>query len=253
MPFTLSHAVVAAPLHYVSGQRLPYAAIVIGSMAPDLHRLFTTNTSNATHEWQHIFNLTLWIGLAFCLLWYGLFRPFIYRCLGLQDPIHLPNLKTALIFIFTLMLGVVMGICTHLIWDGLTHDDFRTFIFHDALRQEITLFSHSYPLHRILQLLSSALTLPFLIWMCIVYYQRHKTLNVPRQTKRYAILSLLLSVFIGLGSSLHYAFNLSIFAWQNELYYHSGRSINEFFQGFLFSFSFAAVVFWVLRKKEIFH
>jgi hypothetical protein len=34
MPFTISHAVLAPPLAKLSGDRLPIAAIAIGSMTP---------------------------------------------------------------------------------------------------------------------------------------------------------------------------------------------------------------------------
>ena len=49
MPFTLSHAVLAPPISYLTGNRLPVAALAIGSMVPDLHRLFTHTNSNITH------------------------------------------------------------------------------------------------------------------------------------------------------------------------------------------------------------
>ena len=45
MPFTISHAVLAPPLAKLSGDRLPIAAIAIGCMTPDLHRLFTQANS----------------------------------------------------------------------------------------------------------------------------------------------------------------------------------------------------------------
>jgi len=48
MPFTISHAVLAPPLAKLSGDRLPIAAIAIGSMTPDLYRLFTQANSNTT-------------------------------------------------------------------------------------------------------------------------------------------------------------------------------------------------------------
>lgn len=46
MPFTLSHAVLAPPISYLTGNRLPVAALAIGSMVPDLYRLFTHTNSN---------------------------------------------------------------------------------------------------------------------------------------------------------------------------------------------------------------
>ena len=39
MPFTLSHAILAPPLSKLSGNRLPIAALAIGTMTPDLYRV----------------------------------------------------------------------------------------------------------------------------------------------------------------------------------------------------------------------
>lgn len=65
MPFTLSHAVLAPPISYLTGNRLPVAALAIGSMVPDLYRLFTHTNSNITHLWSSLIHPDLWIGLIF--------------------------------------------------------------------------------------------------------------------------------------------------------------------------------------------
>ena len=250
MPFTLSHAIVAAPLHHISGQRLPLAALAIGAMSPDLHRLLTTSTSYVTHEWQSIFSVTLWIALGFCLLWYLLYRPFIYACLGLSDALNIKNSRDFFVFILLTSIAVVIGIATHLIWDGLTHDDFRTFILHDFLRSDVTVLNQSYPMHRVLQLASSVITLPFLIWLTLRYCQNHKTVTVPFNMKCYALLTFILASCIGGIFTWFYLAELSASDWQAMLYYHSGRSINEFFQGFLLIFTLSAIVFLFFTKNR---
>ena len=252
MPFTLSHAVVAGPLYLLSAKRLPLAALVIGAMSPDLHRLLTTSTSYVTHEWSSIFFVTLWVSLSFCLVWYLLYRPFIFRCLGLSDPLNIKNIRDVCAFGFLTVIATVIGIATHLIWDGLTHHDFRTFMLHDLLKTEVALFSQYYPLHRVLQLTTSVLALPFLIWMLFHYYKLHKTEHVAPPMQRYAWISLCSASFAGLLFSWRYLHHLSTDAWQNNLYYHSGRSINEFFQGFLLMTTLSAVVFLFLIMKSHF-
>ena len=131
MPFTLSHAVLAPPLSKLSKGHLPVAALAIGCMTPDLHRLFTQETIALTHQWSGILFPNLPIGLFFCLLWYLIYRPVSYRFLGIKDPIKISNFDDAVGFSLMNCFAIILGTATHLIWDGLTHLDFRTFAFKD--------------------------------------------------------------------------------------------------------------------------
>ena len=167
MPFTISHAVLAPPISKLTGHALPVAALAIGCMVPDLYRLFTQENSNTTHLWTSIIHPDLWIGLGFCLLWYLIYRPVIYRLSGIQHPLNIESFKSAIQFFIGVIAAVLVGTATHIIWDGLTHVDFRTFAFKDVLSQNLTLFHHQYPVHRILQMGSSIGVLPILLYMCL--------------------------------------------------------------------------------------
>ena len=78
MPFTISHAVIAPPLAKLSRNTLPIA-LAIGSMTPDLYRLFTMQSGMLTHQWQGLFYPNLALGLLFSAIWYLLYRPVVYR------------------------------------------------------------------------------------------------------------------------------------------------------------------------------
>ncbi len=85
-------------------------------------------------------------------------------------------------------LGLTIGNATHLIWDGLTHHDFRSFAFQDFLAQSVQLGTGIYPMHRILQIGSSILALPFLLWMSLHYYRKHRQVSsVSTKIRVYAI------------------------------------------------------------------
>jgi len=190
MPFTISHAVIAPPLSKLSKNALPIAALAIGSMTPDLYRLFTVQSSMLTHQWKGLIYPNLALGLVFCAFWYFLYRPVVYRFFGVQHDLGLNSLKRIFIFFIGVIFALIVGIATHLIWDGLTHSDFRTFVFKDVLATTIHLFGHPYPLHRLLQLGTSALALPFLGWMCIHYYQRYKQhWKVSKKIKNFRVVS----------------------------------------------------------------
>ena len=253
MPFTLSHAVLAPPLAKLSRGRLPIAALAIGSMTPDLIRLFTQHDGGKTHLWQALINPNLFIALGFCLLWYALYRPVLFRFFGLQDKLPLNNLQNLIGFVLGMILAILLGISTHLIWDGLTHLDFRTFAFHDFLGQTVTLFGLSFPMHQVLQIGTSAAALPLLFWMCAHYYQQVRQVRrVSPSIKVYAWSLLGLTLLMGSYSVWDYARYFSQELWMSNLYYFTARSINEFTQAALPCFSLGCILFLFLDYRDYF-
>lgn len=249
MPFTISHAVLAPPLSKLTGHLLPIGALAIGCMVPDLYRLFTQENSNTTHLWSSLVHPDLWIGLAFCFLWYVIYRPALYRFIGIQHELNLNGFVSILKFTFAICLALMIGTATHLIWDGLTHADFRTFAFKDALSQDIALFGQSYPLHRILQIGTSFVALPILFWMCWRYYQKlHQHYPVHARIKSFAWGLALISFGAGALQMSYFLQSPSSLMWRSELYEIVGRSLNEFFQGSLLMFSLGCLLFLILDR-----
>ena len=44
MPYTLSHAIVALPLHHLTRGKIPLAAVVVGSISPDFPYLLAADS-----------------------------------------------------------------------------------------------------------------------------------------------------------------------------------------------------------------
>ena len=250
MPFTLSHAVLAPPLAKLSGQRLPIAALAIGCMLPDLHRLFTLRQDPTPHLWSALFYPNLFLGLMFCALWYLVYRPALYRFVGIHHPLNLNHATSVLGFILVTIFSLLLGNATHLIWDGLTHHDFRSFAFQDFLAQSVQWGAQTYPMHRILQIGSSILALPFLFWMSLHYYRKHRQVSsVNIKIRVYAIGLIILSIVCGGFSLWDYARYIPDATWQAELYYFTGRAINEFSQGALLMLSLGCLLFLILDSQ----
>lgn len=244
MPFTLSHAVLAPPISKLTGHMLPVAALAIGCMVPDLYRLFTQEQSNVTHLWTSLIHPNLWIGLGFCALWYGIYRPAMYRFVGIQHDLNLHSFGSVIKFIITVCVALIIGTATHLIWDGLTHIDFRTFAFRDFLAQSVNLLGQTYPMHRVLQIGTSALALPFLAWMSLHYYQKYQQhFKISPKIKTFAIGLVSLSLIMGNISVWDYARYIPSEVWQSDLYYFTGRAINEFSQTALITFTLGCILF----------
>lgn len=244
MPFTLSHAILAPPIAKLSGQRLPVAALAIGCMTPDLFRLFTNASLTISHEWSGMIVPNLLVGLFFCAVWYMLYRPFIYRWLSLHDPLNLNTLDRTCGFLIGCVVSVLIGAATHIIWDGFTHADFRTFVFQDALSREISILGYPTHVHMLMQIGTSVVTLPILIWMCLHYFKQHQqTKLVSRLIQRFCWTAFIFSMLSGLYWVMGYAEPLSLDSWKAETYDHVGKSINYFFRGFLGSMALWSIVF----------
>lgn len=253
MPFTLSHAVLAPPIAKLSGGRLPIGALAIGCMVPDLYRLLVKKEVLINHQWHGILHPDLWVGLLFCFLWYGLYRPMIFQAIGISNPLKLHSFGQIIKFVFSLVIAVIIGTATHIIWDGLTHLDFRTFAFRDFLAQPIHLFDHIYPMHSVLQIGCSFLALPFLIWMAIHYiltYQQHHPISA--HMHRFSFITICCSSLAGIAYYFYQIKQTGFIPKQMDLYNYMGFLIKSFSQGALLCFTSAAIIFCILKHKQYF-
>lgn len=251
MPFTLSHAVLAPPIAKLTGQRLPVAALTIGCMTPDLYRILMKTEIHLNHQFKGIVYPDLLVGLFFCLLWYLLYRPVIYRCAGLQDHLKIDSFSTFIKFLIAMIISIIIGTATHIIWDGLTHDDFRTIAFHNFLERSVNILQHPYPMHRVLQIASSAIALPFLFWMILHYYFKHKQadrISSFIKTSGYSLV-----VFSATVGCIYYIFiakHTGFIPVSNDLYDVIGFFFKYFSQGALISFTLGCLIFRLFIERK---
>jgi hypothetical protein len=99
MPITASHAVVALPFIRTP---LPYGAVAVGAMTPDLSSFFPTGLScGYTHAFPSLLVTSLLLAVALSVMWRVLLRP---AASALLTPVPLP-----------------VGVAMHVLWDGFTH------------------------------------------------------------------------------------------------------------------------------------
>lgn len=252
MPFTLAHTVIASPISKLSNNTLPIAALAIGSMTPDLFRLFSNSLGLETHTWSAIFHANLPLGLAFCCLWYGLFRPTLYTCLALKDDLNISSFLSFLKFVMVICIALILGNATHVLWDGFTHLDSRTLIHSSILESSISLFNREYSYYFILQILSSALPLPVIFYMIHQYYKKHHNTNlIQHHHQQFIVMSLGFSSIIGLMYLGYYASHISYDIWLNHQYYSLGRMINKFSQAALLCFSLCCIAYQCKNFKKV--
>ena len=155
MAFTLSHIAAAIPF-YRSQRWLCFDALVIGTMLPDLPYILSGNPviGQQSHQWLGIFTYSLPWGLLVFVLWYWLFKSAAIALIQpwlnvsafstvsaaqrqvlqhqlephteVQHPVGLwivSWFKAQSVFWLKVILSLLLGASTHLLWDGITHPD----------------------------------------------------------------------------------------------------------------------------------
>lgn len=250
MPFTISHAVLAPPLARLSKHKLPIAALAVGCMAPDLIRFFVQNNNNASHQWSAIIQPNLWVGLFFTVLWYAFYRPMLYRVFALNDPIRLPTWRKKVFFMLMMVLAIMLGTVTHLLWDGFTHADARTLLFYDELSKKINILGHFISVHMLLQLLSSAIPLPILAYMVWSYAKKH---HVHRMSIHIVAIALIVVLMCALGFIEVWLQGANTLNWPRlkiDPYHTIGDALVSFFKGALLGLTMSSVLYMLHKKTK---
>jgi membrane-bound metal-dependent hydrolase YbcI (DUF457 family) len=123
VPFTVSHAAAVLPLQRLTRHRVPLAAMMIGSMAPDFQFFVPFDVSrDFTHDFAGLFAFCWPLGLAVWLLFVKVLeRPTIELLPSPwreRVPRSGPVTPRALLLA---SLGIILGAMTHVAWDAFTH------------------------------------------------------------------------------------------------------------------------------------
>lgn len=238
MAFTLSHAAVAPLLYPLFRQQIPLAALAFGAMAPDMLRLFGSQ-SYFGHTWSGVFTIDVMVSLILCGLWYALYRPLIY---ALFNRTPLPLTGGWIHGLLVHLVGAIIGSITHLIWDGFTHNDFRRFSWSAEFLQHMValpFLTAPMPLYHVLQYATSLVALPLLGLLL------KPLLGAPQATKNHAMIARVLLLFCtvcGVVWVMHDLNRLYILL-QQDFYDYFGRICFDFGRGFVASLSVCGLLF----------
>jgi hypothetical protein len=122
VPFTLSHPAAALLLRRTG---LPVAAVVAGTMAPDLPMFLPgRNGYGFTHSWTGTVTVDLLVATAGLTVWVLVLRD---ACVDLAPAVvrdRLPATARYTAAEWALApVGAVLGAWTHVVWDAYTHPD----------------------------------------------------------------------------------------------------------------------------------
>jgi hypothetical protein len=200
MPFTSAHIAAIIPFKKLCPKYLSITALAIGSMVPDFEYFIRmTLYGHYGHTIKGIFIFDIPMGIALYLIFHGIIRKTLIQHL---PPFAFIRLGSAQNFNWkgyvskqspTILLSLFVGVLTHFIWDGFTHDkEYFVANYLTILNTVITIGGTTMPLHFFLQLFSTLLgTL-----LCIWYFINIIPKNIQQVTPTKQIITYWVSVFV---------------------------------------------------------
>lgn len=167
MPFTISHAAAALPLQKLTRSRIPLAAMMIGSMAPDFGYFLPLGVDrDEMHSLPGIFRLCLPFGLLAWLFFVRVLERPTIEVLPSPWRERVPRSDAITLKLLVLAaLGVVLGAMTHIAWDAFTHTNTPLDSIAPVTYTELFEFrGRTIRVYAVLQYLSSILGLLALAW-----------------------------------------------------------------------------------------
>jgi Domain of unknown function (DUF4184) len=161
MPFTLAHPAVVLPLGKYKS-RFSLTALLAGSLVPDFEFFFQMReVKNIGHQWYGIALFDLPFALGFCYLFHGLLR---YSFIPNLPPFFAKRFADALFFDWkkyaaenklTVLISLLVGIISHILWDGFTHYNGMFVMLMPALSAQTGIPYLDIPVFYFLQIFSS--------------------------------------------------------------------------------------------------
>lgn len=126
MPFTFAHPAIILPLH--KSKRFSFTALIAGSMVPDFEFFFQLReVENIGHYWYGILLFDFPMALVFCFLFHNLLRNSLVSNLPacfrnrVADILDFDWNAYARTNKWNIILSLLIGIASHILWDGFTH------------------------------------------------------------------------------------------------------------------------------------
>ena len=181
MPFTFSHPAIILPLKYLPRKWFSLTGLIIGSLTPDFEYFIRMKVqSNYSHTVYGMFWFDLPLTILLSFIFHNIIRDDLFK--------NLPNNIQSRILAYTefnwnnyfkrnwvvIIISTLIGIASHLFWDGFTHDHGYFVNNISVLRNSIFLFDKDIPVLKIAQHLST-LTGGIIIMITILKLPKNNT------------------------------------------------------------------------------
>jgi len=203
MPFTFAHPAIILPLK--KSKRFCSTALIAGSIVPDFEFFFQLReVENIGHRWHGIFLFDLPLALFFCFIFHNLLR----NALVINLPESIRNRVTVVLDFdwnvyalknkWTVAYSLLIGIASHILWDGITHYDGMFVKLFTILALKVSFGSYSIPAYFLLQLLFSVMGLLVVGYTLIGLPQMKTTVSEKKNKWYWPSLAFTASLLLGI-------------------------------------------------------
>jgi hypothetical protein len=176
MPFPLAHPAAVLPLRRYCPRWLNFPALVIGSLCPDAGYLFgDLHWDDFSHQLLGSIGFCLPAGIVLLVLFYGLRLPLVRMLPVSYQQAFIPLCQRPRGSFWAIVISLLIGAWTHLLWDSFTHKD-GWFVLHLPILQSqiITVAGRR---ARVCHLLWYGCSFAGVVWLFVVF-ERWKRANV---------------------------------------------------------------------------
>ena len=165
MPFTFSHPALVLPFSKVKSDSVCLSALILGSMIPDFQYFIAMKLNGRfSHTLGGVFLFDLPVAILVLIIFHGLVKKPLLDNLPGYFSSRLAKLKSFNFWQYSkqhpigLVLCILIGTASHLVWDGFTHSDgMFTGIFPGLLQVIDVNGLPELPVYRYLQHISSVI------------------------------------------------------------------------------------------------
>jgi len=119
MPFPLAHPAAVLPLRRCCPRFLSFSALIVGSLSPDVGYCFKAD--QFSHRLTGSIGFCLPVGVIMLVLLYGVLLPAVERLPHRYRRMVPPVSSRPLGPPFVVLVSLLIGAWTHLLWDSFTH------------------------------------------------------------------------------------------------------------------------------------
>jgi hypothetical protein len=124
MPFPLAHPAAVLPLRRYCPRWLSFPALVIGSVTPDASYCLGEKAGGAFgHSLLGSVAFCLPVGIVLVALFYGLRSPVVRMLPAPYQQAFLPLCRRPLGSLWVVVISLLIGAWTHILWDSFTHKE----------------------------------------------------------------------------------------------------------------------------------
>jgi hypothetical protein len=174
MPFPLAHPAAVLPLRRYCPRWLNFPALVVGSLSPDAGYLFgELQGGRLSHQFLGSIGFCLPVGLVLVTLLYWLRGPLVRLLPTPYQRVLVPICERPAGPLWAIVVSLVIGAWTHVLWDSFTHKD-AWFVQHSVVLQSVV-FHVAGRTARVCHLLWYGCSFAGVVWLFLVFEKWKQT------------------------------------------------------------------------------